>query len=55
MILYLKKKINNLKSYTGKNIYAISIKDKKSVDSLINKLVKKNKDILTEKEIKWTP
>ncbi|PPR25847.1 MAG: GTPase Obg/CgtA [Alphaproteobacteria bacterium MarineAlpha9_Bin4] len=50
-----KKKINNLKSYTGKNIYAISIKDKKSVDSLINKLVKKNKDILTEKEIKWTP
>ncbi len=49
------KKIKELKSYTGKTIYAISIKDKKSINKLINDLILQKKDSKTEKERKWTP
>ena len=50
-----KKKINNLKSYTGKNIYAISIKDKKSVKKLVDYLLIIRTKSIDVMEKKWTP
>ena len=49
------KKIEELKSYTGKTTYAISIKEKRSINELIDFLILKKKDEQNEKEKKWTP
>ena len=49
------KKINLLKNYTGKNIYAISIKNKKSIDKLLLNLLNKKFEKYNIKEEKWTP
>ena len=49
------EKINLLKNYTGKNIYAISIKSKKSIDKLLLNLLNKKFEKHPRKEEKWTP
>jgi len=49
------KKIEKLKNYTEKNYYAISIKDKKSIEKLIYNLIFKNKSKRKNKENKWSP
>ena len=49
------EKIKLLKSYTRKKIYAISIKDKKSINKLLTDLIKKRVNNININEEKWTP
>ena len=49
------EKINLLKSYTRKSIYAISIKNKKTIDKLVLNLLKKRFEKNHIEEEKWTP
>ena len=49
------EKIKLLKSYTRKKIYAISIKDKRSIDKLLTDLIKKRVNNININEEKWTP
>ena len=48
-------KINTLKNYTKKNIYIISIKDKKSIAYLLDALLVARTESNTTKENKWKP
>ena len=52
--VYSEKK-KQLEHYTEKNNYAISIKDKISIDKLVNKLIFKNESMSKNKENKWSP
>ena len=49
------EKINLLKSYTRKSIYAISVKNKKTIDKLVLNLLKKRFEKDHIEEEKWTP
>ena len=50
-----RKKLAELKIFTKKNNYSISIKDKNSVVKLINNLFLKERNIMNKKLNKWTP
>ena len=52
---FILKKKKQLEHYTEKNNYAISIKDKTSIDKLVNKLIFKNESMIRNKENKWSP
>ena len=44
-----------LKNHTGKKIYDISIKNKKSIDKLLKNLIKKRVNSNGINKEKWTP